>query len=159
MKRILVSLLLCGSLNLNAQTIEVAKFGVVPDSFADATEGVKKAIEAAKGQSNTVLNFPKGRYDFWPDQATETHYYISNTSSEVEVPVKDQKVGLFLKGMSNVTIEGNGSVFIFHGKMITWVLDGSSNIAIRNLSINYERPGMSEMTIKEINETSVVANI
>jgi len=159
MKRILVSLLLCGSLNLNAQTIEVAKFGVVPNSFADATEGVKKAIEAAKGQSNTVLNFPKGRYDFWPDQATETHYYISNTSSEVEVPVKDQKVGLFLKGMSNVTIEGNGSVFIFHGKMITWVLDGSSNIAIRNLSINYERPGMSEMTIKEINETSVVANI
>src|SRR5690349_17240997 len=111
MKRFLTGLLLAGSLQLNAQTIEVAGFGVVPNAFADATEGVKKAIEAAKSQKYTVINFPKGRYDFWPDQATETNYYISNTSSELEVPVKKQKAGLFLKGVKNVTIEGNGSVF------------------------------------------------
>jgi len=159
MKRFLIYLLLVGSLQLNAQTIEVATFGVVPNSFADATEGVIKAIAVAKNQEHTVINFPKGRYDFWPDQATETNYYISNTSSEQEFPVKKQKVGVFLKGMKNVTIEGNGSVFIFHGKMITWVLDHSDNITIRNLSLNYERPGMSEMTIKEITGTSVVADI
>ncbi|TKC07195.1 right-handed parallel beta-helix repeat-containing protein [Pedobacter frigoris] len=159
MKRFLMILLLGGSLNLNAQTIDVTRFGVVPNSFADATEGVKKALEIAKDQENTVVNFPKGRYDFWPDQATETNYYISNTSSEQEFPVKKQKVGLFLKGMKNVTIEGNGSVFIFHGKMITWVMDGSDNITIRNLSVSYERPGMSEMTIKEINGTSVIASV
>lgn len=159
MKRFLIGLLFAGSLHLNAQTIEVATFGVVPNSFTDATEGVKKAIEAAKGQERAVINFPKGRYDFWPDNATETHYYISNSSSEQEFPVKKQRVGLLLKGAKNVTIEGNGSVFIFHGKMITWVLDGSDNITIQNLSINYERPGMSEMTIQEINGTAVVANI
>lgn len=159
MKRFLIGLFLTASLNLNAQIIEVATFGVLPNSFADATAGVKKAIEAGKIQEQTVINFPKGRYDFWPDQAVETNYYISNSSSEEEFPVKKQKVGLFLKGMKNVTIEGNGSVFIFHGKMITWVLDGSENITIRNLSINYERPGMSEMTIKQINETSVVADV
>lgn len=159
MKKFFIGLLLLGSLNLNAQIIEVARFGVLANSFTDATVGVKKAIEAGKGQSQTVINFPKGRYDFWPDQATETNYYITNTSSEEEVPVKKQKVGLFLKGMKNITIEGNGSVFVFHGKMISWVLDGSDGITIRNLSVNYERPGMSEMTIKEINERSVIANV
>lgn len=159
MKRLLVCLLLGGGLHLNAQTIDVSTFGVLPNSFADATGGVKKAIEASRNHEHTVINFPKGRYDFWPDQATETNYYISNTSSEQEFPVKKQRVGLFLKGMRNVTIEGNGSVFVFHGKMITWVLDGSHNITIRNLSFNYERPGMSEMTIKEINNTSVIANV
>lgn len=135
-------MLLCIGHQLHAQTIDVTQFGAKPNSFADATASVKKAIEATKGQAKSVLNFPKGRYDFWPDSATETHYYISNTSSEVEFPVKKQSVGLYLKDLKNVTLEGNGSVFIFHGKMITWVIDGSENIRFQNLSINYERPGM-----------------
>lgn len=159
MKNYFLCLVLLGSMNLKAQTIDVTKFGAQPNSFADATESVKKAIEAGKGQEQTVLNFPKGRYDFWPDQATETHYYISNSSSETEFPVKKQKVGLYLKGLKNVTIEGNGSVFIFHGKMITWVLDDCAQISIQNLAINYERPGMSEMTLKEVSDTTVVADI
>jgi hypothetical protein len=159
MKYYFLCLVLFGSISLKAQTIDVTKFGAQPNSFADATESVKKAIEAGKGQEQTVLNFPKGRYDFWPDQATETHYYISNSSSEAEFPVKKQKVGLYLKGLKNVTIEGNGSVFIFHGKMITWVLDDCAQISIQNLAINYERPGMSEMTLKEVSDTAVVADV
>ena len=147
------------SLSLSAQTIDVTQYGARPNSFADATESVNKAIEASKKQSQAILNFPKGRYDFWPDSAAETHYYISNTSSEAEFPVKNQRVGLYLKGMKNLTIEGNGSVFIFHGKMITWVIDGSEQVRIQNLSVNYERPGMSEMTLKEVTATTVIAAV
>ncbi|SMC97905.1 right-handed parallel beta-helix repeat-containing protein [Pedobacter nyackensis] len=158
MKKYLI-VLLFGCLQANAQVIDVTKFGVNPNDFTDATTGVKKAIEATRTQKNSILNFPKGRYDFWPDNATETHYYISNTSSEVEFPVKKQRVGLYLKGLKNVTIEGNGSVFVFHEKMISWVLDECMQISIQNLSVNYERPGMSEMTLKEVSDTSVVANI
>jgi hypothetical protein len=159
MKKYLAVLLLFCCLQVSAQVIDVTKFGVGPNTFADATEGIKKAIDATKGQSKSVLNFPKGRYDFWPDNATETHYYISNSSSEKELLVKKQRVGLFLKGLKNIIIEGNGSVFVFHGKMVTWVLDSCENITIQNLAINYERPGMSEMTIKELTPTSVIANI
>jgi hypothetical protein len=159
MKNYFLCLIMGCALNINAQTINVTKYGAKPNSFADATESVKKAIEACKKQSQSVLNFPKGRYDFWPDSAAETHYYISNTSSEDEVPVKVQRVGLYLKGVKNLTIEGNGSKFVFHGKMITWVLDGSDQIRIQNLSVNYERPGMSEMTLKEVTTTNVIASI
>jgi len=159
MRKYFILALLSCYLQLNAQTIDVSRYGARPNSFADATASVKKAIDATKNQSVSVLNFPKGRYDFWPDSATETNYYISNTSSEEEFPVKKQKVGLYLKDLKNVTLEGNGSVFVFHGKMITWVIDGSENIRLQNISINYERPGMSEMTLQEITPTSVIANI
>ncbi|NRF39556.1 right-handed parallel beta-helix repeat-containing protein [Pedobacter foliorum] len=159
MKKYFAVLLLFSCFQVRAQVIDVTKFGVNPNTFADATEGVKKAINATKEQPESVLNFPKGRYDFWPDNATETYYYISNSSSEKEFPVKKQRVGLFLKGLKNITIEGNGSVFVFHGKMVTWVLDSCENITIQNLAINYERPGMSEMTIKELTPTSVIASI
>jgi polygalacturonase len=159
MKKYFVVLLLCYGYYLHAQTVDVSQFGAKPNSFTDATASVKKAIEATKAQPISVLNFPKGRYDFWPDSATETQYYISNTSSEEEFPVKKQKVGLYLKDLKNVTLEGNGSVFVFHGKMITWVIDGSENIRLQNISVNYERPGMSEMTLQEITPSSVTASI
>lgn len=159
MKNYFLYLMLCCTISLKAQTIDVTRYGALPNSFADATESVKKAIEASKGQDQTVLNFPKGRYDFWPDNATETQYYITNSSSETEFPVKKQRVGLYLKGLKNLTIEGNGSEFIFHGKMVTWVLDDCAQISIQNLSINYERPGMSEMSLKEVSDHHVVADI
>lgn len=150
-------IMLIGSLKLSAQTIDVTQFGARPNSFSDATESVKLAIEASKGLSQAVLNFPKGRYDFWPDRATETSYYISNSSSESEFPIKRQRVGLYLKGSKNLTIEGNGSEFIFHGKMITWVIDSSEQVRIQNLSVNYERPGMSEITLKAVTDSTVIA--
>lgn len=157
MIRYFTGLLLGFAIHVQAQVIDVTSYGAKPDSFDDATESVGKAIAASKIQEKTVISFPKGRYDFWPDKAVETHYYISNSSSEEEFPVKRQRVGLFFKGLKNVTLEGNGSEFVFHGKMITWVIDSSQNITIRNISVNYERPGMSEMTIKESSPTTVVA--
>ncbi len=143
----------------HAQTIHVTDYGVQPNSFADATRGVQKAIEECRKHDRSTIIFPGGRYDFWPDNAVETHYYITNTSSETEVSEKKQRVGLLFKNLKNITIEGSNAVFVFHGKMITWVIDSSENINIRNVSVNYERPGISEMTIKEITPASVMAAI
>lgn len=151
--------LILWDVNLHAQTLDVAAFGAKPNSFADATVSVQKAIEAAKGNQQTTIIFPDGRYDFWPDSAAETHYYISNTSSEKEFPVKKQKGGLLLKNLKNVTIQGNGSLFVFHGKMIAWVIDSCENINIKNIKVDYERPGMSEMTIQDVTSSSVTATI
>ncbi len=142
-----------------AQIVRVTDWGALPNSFSDVTLAVQKAIEVCRSQNSSILYFPKGRYDFWPDDATETHYYISNTSSEKEVPIKKQRVGLFLKHLKNITVEGNGSEFVFHGKMISWVIDSSENIHFKNLSINYERPGMSEITIQEATPTQVIAKV
>src|SRR6187402_3948080 len=99
------------------QRIEVSEYGVIPNTFSDVTANVKKAIEACRDKPQTTIHFPAGRYDFWPDQAEETSYYITNSSSEEEYPVKKQRVGLLFKHLNNITIEGNQSLFVFHGKM------------------------------------------
>lgn len=150
---------LLSCLSVNAQVISVEAYGAKANSFSDATPALKKSVEACKRSGSRILNFPKGRYDFWPDSATATSYYISNTSSEVEVPEKHQKAGIFLKDMNDLTVEGNGSLFVFHGKMITCVIDSCKNVELRNISINYERPGMSEMTLSLVSSDSVIADV
>lgn len=159
MRLVILSIWVLIFFQVNGQTIDVTQFGAQPNSFADATLAVKRAIEAAKGQSDVILNFPKGRYDFWPDHATETNYYISNSSSESEFPVKRQRVGLFFKGLKNIRLEGNGSTFVFHGKMIGWVLDSCENITLRNYTVDYERPGMSEMTVRSVSATEATVAV
>lgn len=63
--------LFCATI-VKAQTITVTDYGAQPNSFADATEAVQKAIEACRSQQKSVIIFPEGRYDFWPDKAVET---------------------------------------------------------------------------------------
>lgn len=141
------------------QVIDVTTHGLKPNSFEDATPGIRMALQECQTDSHSILSFPKGRYDFWPDQAEEHTYYISNSSSESEYPSKRQRAGLYLNGLRNTTIEGNGSTFIFHGKMISWLLDSCENIRIQNVSVDYERPGMSEFTLLDVSPTEVLASI
>ena len=143
----------------SAQTVSVADYGVTPNSFQDATEGVKQAIAACKSQGAKQLIFPEGRYDFWPDKAEAREYFISNTSTDYECPSKIKNIGILFENVKDLTIEGNGSVFVFHGKMITYTFDGCENVCLRNVSCDFLRPTMSEMTFREVNTDYVIADI
>lgn len=79
-------------------------------------------------------------------------YNISNTSREEENADVTKTIGILFKGMKNITLEGNGSLFIYHGKMTTIVIDDCENIGICNLHIDFERATMSEMTVEAIGD-------
>jgi hypothetical protein len=129
----------------------VNDFGILPDSGEDAISAVRSAISAAfEEKGPVVLQFKKGRYDFYSENSTRVPYYISNTASEDENPDLTKNIGLYIKGIKNLTIEGNGSQLVFHGKMTTIVIDQSEDVEIRNLSIDFERPTMSEMTVEAV---------
>ena len=140
-------------------TIRVTNFGLKPNSFEDASAPVQKAIEACKRRNNVVLCFPKGRYDFWPQQAVHKAYFVSNTSSADEVPDKTKVIGLFFENLTALTIDGNGSQFIFHGKMTPWVMDHCSNVILQNLTTDFERPTMSEMKFLKLSPDSIIVSI
>ena len=157
---LLLNLLFFLSLSeIQAQAINVTDFGVQPNSSLDATEGVKRAIAACRNQPESLLVFPKGRYDFYPEQAEKREYFISNTSSEIECPSKIKNIGLLFENKKNITIEGNGSLFVFHGKMITWAFDHCENIHLKNIIVDYDRPTISELTFLEVSSNHVVAAI
>src|ERR1700730_257895 len=89
-----------------ANRIVVTDFGAIPDSRKDAVSAIRKALATCKRSRNTVLVFPKGQYDLYPDSAIKKEYFISNTSSETECPSKLKTIGLLLEGMKDCTIEG-----------------------------------------------------
>lgn len=133
-------------------TVYVSDFGVQPNTYVNAVTGLQQAIQACKERGAKVLSFAKGRYDIWPEGAIRKEYFVSNTSREDECPSKIKTVGMLFEDMENLTIEGNGATLMYHGKMITMVLDRCKNIRIQNISTNFQRP-----TASEIQYTKVVA--
>ncbi len=102
-----------------------------------------------------LIKFQKGEYHFYPDKGYETFCRISNHDDlmvKTAFPVNKWK---------NVTIDGQGATFIFHGIMIPFLIDHSENITIKNVSIDWAVSFHSEMTVvaNNINEKSFDVNI
>lgn len=74
-------------------------------------------------------------------------YHFSNTASIEENPEGHRPVALFLKGLKNVKIDGNGAKLVIHGIMTPFLFDSCENLEFCNLTIDYARPTMSEFTI------------
>jgi len=134
--------------------LNLADYGAKPDSKADVTEAFQQAFaEAGTQPGNVVLQIPKGQYELFTDKATKKEYHISNTSDE---SVNQTKViGLYLKGLKNLTIDGNGSLIFCHGKMTIALLDSCENVTIRNLHFDFVRPTVSEITVKAVEGNTV----
>ncbi|MBC7625682.1 right-handed parallel beta-helix repeat-containing protein [Ferruginibacter sp.] len=116
-------------------TIRITDFGGAPNSRINAVQAVKKALEACKGKAQAVLVFSKGRYDFWPQYVEERLYYESNTDV---IPLR--RCPVLLEHLKNITVDGNGSDFIFHDRMQPITIDNCENIYIKNINIDWDIP-------------------
>lgn len=121
---------------LQAQdTVSISSFGYVPGSRLNAVPFVSKAIEACKKKPGSVLVFPKGRYDFWPQYVAEKLYYESNTDV---IPLR--KCPILFEGLKNCTVDFNGADLIFHDKLQPVTVDHCENLSIKNLNIDWDVP-------------------
>lgn len=154
---------LCGALLLlshsQAQTVSVADAGIRPDTYENITARVQQVIDEAIRTGKTTVTFPKGRYDFWPDGAIREKYFISNTATEAEDSLKIRIIGMLFRNARNLTIEGSGALFVFHGKMTTIVLDRCENVKLQNIHVDFERPTMSEMRYAKVANGEVELDI
>lgn len=118
LKTYILTLLAFVSFSVSGQKLyDMKSFGIAPGSKKDMAGKMDKALskirsEAVKGEK-TVLSFSKGVYHFYPEKATERIYFISNHDQD-----NPKKVGLAIEDFENLTIEGNGAEFVFHGRMI-----------------------------------------
>jgi hypothetical protein len=135
------------SASVNAQTtVMLEHFGAKPNSFENASPAMIRALQYCKGKQNVTLKLPGGRIDLWPEGCAKKELYISNTT-ENDTFSKVKNIAILLEGFRNFTIDGNQTMVILHGKMVSFALLHCENITIKNLSIDYERPTMSEMTV------------
>lgn len=89
-----------------------------------------------------VVRFETGRYDFYPTDAQTREYYISNHDQG-----QPKKVGICIEDWNDLTIDGGGSDFIFHGQMLPIAIVNSSNITLKNFSIDFENPHIAQVEI------------
>ncbi|MCW3120041.1 MAG: alpha,3-galactosidase, partial [Chitinophagaceae bacterium] len=116
-------------------TIMVKQFGLLPDTRENAVRAVQLALELCKTKERPVLVFPKGRYDFWPQYSVEKEYYESNTTA-----INPKRCPIWINDFNNLTIDANGSDFIYHDRVQPFTIDHSQNITIKNVSIDWDIP-------------------
>ncbi|WP_340003324.1 discoidin domain-containing protein [Paenibacillus sp. FSL K6-0276] len=126
----------------------------------DAGPAVNEAIAAAQNATKPViLDFPTGTYNFNDSSAISAQYYISNASTAAQTPGGWRKIGLLFKNINDITIRGNGSTLLFHGVMTPIVFDHATNVNMNNISFDFKRPVMSELTVATVGSTYFEADI
>ena len=131
----------------------------VPACSGDATRIIQQAIDSAArydGKSVTI-RLAATDYHISREKSTPHLYYISNTTSVEENPEPTKHIGLWLRNMRNVTIDGCGARLVTHGEMTTFVIDDCENITLRNFTVMAADPSVPEMVVVESRNQTLVA--
>ena len=129
-----------------ATEINAVDYGVVPGG-KDNGAAMLELINAARTQGVSRINFAPGEYHFHAESALPMQLFISNHDQQEVHPV-----GVPLVNLKNVELRGRKTQFIFHGKMLPFVLMDCEGITIKNISIDAAEPFSSEGRIVEIKD-------
>jgi len=135
-------------------TVKVKEFGYALSSRQNATKIVQQAIEKARTLENPLLVFDSGRYDFWPQYATERNYYESNTTDN-----NPKRLAMLIEHFKMLTIDGCGAEFIFHDRMQPITVDHSENVTIQNFTIDWEIPLTAQAEVLEVEDNFILLKI
>lgn len=130
--------------------VNVEDFGLETDQKIDSTFGVLKALEYCKTIKDATLYFPKGKYEFWTELAYEKLYCISNHDEDGL-----KRITFPLINMNDIEIDGQGSDFIFHGLVTPFSVENSSNVHIKNINMDWQRPMHSQGQIIDASNKAV----
>lgn len=156
-KNYLLTFLFCFSaLTATAQHI----IRIAPEE-GDMTAKIQAAIEQAKGYNGrpVVIELQNANYNIYRNSSSKQLYHISNTTSEQENPDQTKHIGLWMKKLKNVTIDGQGAQLITHGEMTSFVIDQCENIKMRNLTVTAADPTVPEMTVLEAGDKHLTVQI
>ncbi len=90
----------------------------------------------ASGEKHIV--FSPGRYDFYPDDCSKRYCYFTNNDEGIKT------IALDLQGLDGITIEGNDTLFFFHGRISPVVASQCCNLTICGITIDFEDSFVSD---------------
>lgn len=152
MPRILLPVFILKSLLLSSiHADDAATLTFKPDK-ADHTLSVRDALEGAQSR-HLVLVFEKGRYFFGRDNAAERYLAITNHDNGLK------RVIFSLERFDSITIEGNGSEFIFNGQVLPFLFQECGAVDVSNLTIDWDIPFYFQATVNEVHTTNGTLDI
>ena len=127
---------------------KAADLGLVPNTGKSMSAQMQKAIatirtEMKKGDKATLV-LEKGRYDFHPQDAATRNYYVSNHDQPQPRPV-----GVPLEDLHDFVLDGQGAELVFHGRMMPMSLVRSTDCTLKDFSIDFANPQISQIAIVE----------
>ena len=132
---LLLLLIMAGCKQNEVITVNVADFGLRPNSKENAVPVVIQALERCKKHEKSVLHFDKGRYDFYITMGHTREYFESNTTNDAP-----KNLAILIEKCKNLTLEGNGAEFVFHGPIQPITIDNSENVKVQNVNIDWDIP-------------------
>lgn len=98
---------------------------------------------------NENLTLEKGKvYHIMQDDSFEFEgYFCTNTAKRHENPKGLRRTAMYLNNKKNIVIDGNGATVMVHGKMTPFLFDNCENITVKNLTVDYACPTMSEFKV------------
>ena len=100
----------------------------------------------ARLKNGDTLRFAKGEYHFFEEGAKVR--FLASVGSSTGM----KKAVVHLEGLKDVTIDGGGSSFVFHGKTFPFIVEKCDGVKICNFTSRVFRLPLVEFTIKEKND-------
>jgi hypothetical protein len=125
--------------HLNVQSsLNVKDFGAVADDGKDDRAAVAAAIEKARSMDGPVrIDFNPGVYDFSAEAPD-----FSNGATEAALP---------LHNCANLIVDGHGAQILIHRQDVSFAgVHTSTNLIVRNFSIDYDPLPFSQGTVEQI---------
>jgi hypothetical protein len=129
-------------LSYNVQAKEVIH---IKNNGGDMTAVVKTAIENATDKDVKIV-FEKGTYKFLPDFALGKYCFITNHGNGYK------NIIFRFENFDSVEIEGNGSEFIFHGRVAPFQFEDCKKVTVNNVTIDWDIPFLFQGKVLEVND-------
>ena len=96
----------------------------------NATPITVQALRELNAAGGGELRFEKGEYHFYKEGTHKEFMAVSNNSA------CDKYMVFPVLNMENIVIDGGGSVFVFYDVVFPFMVSGSKNIIIRNMTLD-----------------------
>ena len=147
----LAACLLLGSTAADAKKITVslsqASYGFT-DASADTSFCSRFALfldslrRTVSPDDKVTIKLEKRTYHLYANDAAAHEVYVSNHDQN-----QPKRIGICLNGWQNLTLDGRGAELMCHGRMLPLALMNSKNCTIKDLSVDFENPQISQVEI------------
>lgn len=102
---------------------------------------IYEKVRTAIRDKSPLVQLPPGRHHVTGDFLPSRHLWMSNNDSG------HRNILIDATGAENLVIDGNGCTILIEGMMIPVLLGNCRNVILKNISIDWVRPGFTEVEI------------
>ena len=148
MKKVLTTLAIICSIGAMAknQDIYLKDYGILPSRKTNQSPLMQKALEAIAQKydddDHLTIYLEPGQYHFHTEGSYKRAYFISNHDQ-----TNPKSVGVVFEDFDHITFDGQGAELLFHGRMLPISIIDSEGVTIKNLSVDFPNPHISQARI------------